>query len=167
MFAEVDQDGSGYITYDELESVIRQHLRKGPKAISDNAIKALWCALDADDSNAVQKDEMAAFFKLGAPAVHKLDPKNISKEYSSANLVGHIERHGMMEAIASTPTSKMRAELAKAGVALPTQDELTELSTKLNLWLNEKRVLDGKDHSMTWFNRTPPPQLPIVAQPVY
>ena len=65
MFAEVDRDGSGYITYDELQTIIRQHLRKGPKVLSDNAIKALWCAIDADCSNAVQKDEMAAFFKRG------------------------------------------------------------------------------------------------------
>ena len=160
---------SGYITYDELHTIIRQHLLKKPKVFPDSTIKALWCALDADDSNAIQKDEMASFFKLGAPAVHKLDARqlNLSKEHSSVNLVGYLERHGMGNAIASTPTKEMLKELEAAGVALPTDEELTELSKKLNIWLNEKRVLDGKDHSITWFNRTPPPQLPIVAQPVY
>ena len=86
----------------------------------------------------------------------------LAKQHTSANLVGHIERHGMGNAIESTPTKEMRAELAKAGVELPAGDELTALSKKLNDWLNEKRELDGKDHSITWFNRMPPPQLPTV-----
>lgn len=58
LFATVDVDGSGYITYDELCDVIRHKLRKGTKVMSDDAIKALWCALDNDNSNSVQKDEM-------------------------------------------------------------------------------------------------------------
>ena len=157
VFAEVDRDGSGYITFDELYTTIRQHVSKGPKTLSDNAIKALWCALDVDDSNALQKDEMAGFFKLGAPAVHKRASRQASKGHSSTDAMSHIERRAMNRAIESTSTSEMRAELAAAGVALPEGDELTKLSRKLNEWLNEKRVTDGKDHSHTWFNRTLPP----------
>ena len=31
--------------------------------MSTNALKALWCVLDADDSNQIHLNEMAAFLK--------------------------------------------------------------------------------------------------------
>ena len=150
LFATVDRDGSGYITFDELKTIVRQTLRKGPKVMSEKAIKALWCGLDVDDSNAVQKDEMAAFFKLGAPAKHKADPKNAKK--SSQNLVDSTSRYGMMEAIASQPTADMRIELEKAGVAIPNDEELTSLSKRFSGWLEARRHLEGKAASTTWYN---------------
>ena len=60
LFKELDEDGDGQVTFDELTEVVRKKLRKGPGKISENALKALWCALDVDCSNAIQKDEMAA-----------------------------------------------------------------------------------------------------------
>ena len=154
MFADVDRDGSGFITFDELYTTIRQHVSKGPKTLSDNAIKALWCALDFDDSNALQKDEMAGFFKLGAPAVHKLEARqlSLSKEHSSVNLVGYLERHGMGNALASTPTYEMRLQLQAERVALPTDEEQIALSKQFNKWLEAKRYDDGKGKSITWYN---------------
>ena len=56
------------------------------------------------------------------------------------------------EAIATQPTKEMRAELETAGVALPDDDALTELSTKFNIWLEELRVREGKDASHSFFN---------------
>ena len=155
LFAEVDQDGSGFITYDELVDVVRHKLGKGVKVISDYTLMGLWCTLDKDDSNAVEKEEMAGFFKRGASAVVKKKPELKPKEYTSANLLGAggaIERHGMGGAIASQPTSEMRAELESLGVSFPTDDELTTLSEKMNVWLEEDRELHGRGHSVTWFN---------------
>ena len=65
LFTILDQDGSGFITFDELTTCVRQRLRKGPRAISHVTLKALWCALDTSGDNRVDKDEAAAFFKLG------------------------------------------------------------------------------------------------------
>ena len=141
------------VTFDELTDVVRRKLHKGPSKMSDSALKALWCALDTDDSNAIQKDEMAAFLKRGAPAVHKSEkPKPVAKEYTSANLVGAMERHGMGSAIASTPTKEMRKELEAAGVALPNEAQLTTLSQKMNEWLDHLRHSEGREHAVTWFN---------------
>ena len=42
LFKEVDEDGSGDVTFDELNDIIRRKLRKGPSVISDDALKALW-----------------------------------------------------------------------------------------------------------------------------
>ena len=45
LFAEVDEDHSGYITYDEFVDVIRHKLHKGTKTLSETTI-----ALPADTS---------------------------------------------------------------------------------------------------------------------
>jgi hypothetical protein len=58
LFSEVDRDSSGFVTFDEFEDVIRHLLKKGPSVLSATALKALWCALDADDSNELHKDEV-------------------------------------------------------------------------------------------------------------
>merc|ERR1719326_2364475 len=57
LFKEADEDGSGFITFDELEHVTRVKLKKGPSVISDAEVKALWCHLDVDNSNSIMPDE--------------------------------------------------------------------------------------------------------------
>ena len=114
LFKEIDEDGSGFVTYDELCDVVRQKMKKGASVLSDDALKALWCALDVDNSNSVMQDEMASFFRLGAPEKKKLVKG--PKEHSSASLVGSLERHGMSAVLESTPTATMRQELAAADV---------------------------------------------------
>ena len=56
LFSEVDEDGSGFITYDELHRVMRTKLHKNKTEMPDKQIKALWCSLDINDSNAIDKD---------------------------------------------------------------------------------------------------------------
>lgn len=46
LFLQADLDDSGFITFDELREVVRKKIKKGQKAITDEALKALWCALD-------------------------------------------------------------------------------------------------------------------------
>jgi len=61
LFVEVDVDGSGFVTYDELEHATRTKLRLDKAELPEDALKALWCVLDADDSDAVQADEFKLF----------------------------------------------------------------------------------------------------------
>jgi hypothetical protein len=84
-----------------------------------------------------------------------MPPQKKKKEYTSANLLGAggaIERHGMGSALASTPTREMRATLKNIGHDLPMQDELVQLSEKMNAWLEEDRELNGRGSVVTWFN---------------
>ena len=84
-----------------------------------------------------------------------MPPQKKKKEHTSANLLGAggaIERHGMGSAIASTPTREMRAELKEADLDMPSQDELLQLSEKMNKWLEEDRELNGRGAVVTWFN---------------
>ena len=159
LFKELDEDGDSMVTFDELESVVRKKLRKGSAKMSDNALKALWCALDVDCSNAIQKDEMAAFLKRGAPAIHKVEKREsaadvLAKQHTSANLLGAggvLERHGMGSAIASTPTKDMKKELEAAGVVLPSAAEQIALSKQFNMWLKHARE-EGNKSTHSWYN---------------
>ena len=66
---------SGFITFDELREVVRHKLKVKPSKMSENAIKALWCALDADDSNQVQMDEFGTFLRGKRPSSREATPK--------------------------------------------------------------------------------------------
>jgi hypothetical protein len=141
LYAIIDIDGSGFITYDELLSTIRQTLFKGSRIIPERAIKALWCSLDADLSNSVDKEEAGAFLRLGVAALPKPAPPPV-KSFSASNLVGPLGRIGMNRAIDSTPTSQLLKELKATDIALPADAELTALSKKLCVWLGETCQLE-------------------------
>ena len=49
--------------YDELEVVVRKKLRVPKDELSRDDLKALWCVLDADDSDAVETEEMGIFLR--------------------------------------------------------------------------------------------------------
>ena len=144
LFKEIDQDGSGFITYDELENVIRFDLKKSHKEISTKSLKALWCVLDKDLSNQVRSRR-----HLPSPAyVHasysetRASPTRCtwtrrrasssaapprgtrrSPPTSSASDALNAERYNMDRAIAGPTTKGLRAELAAASVSLPNPDE--------------------------------------------
>ena len=70
LFKEIDNDSSGFITFDELQDCVRRELKKGPKTMSHNELKLLWCSLDRNADNHLEKEEMASFFQR-ASAEHK------------------------------------------------------------------------------------------------
>ena len=141
--------GSGEITYDELCEVVRHKLRVSSTAMPDNAIKALWCALDADDSNQLTMSEFGKFLKLGdKPQLKKL--KSWGSSGTGAKSLS--EMSAINNAIESTPTAEMRKELEGAGVGLPASEELKTLSTRFNAWLEELRYNLGLPASHTYAN---------------
>ena len=72
LFAEIDEDRSGVVTYDELHRVLRKKLEVTTSELSAKGLLALWCALDADDSNSVSIDEMGAFLQGNERVLRKL-----------------------------------------------------------------------------------------------
>ena len=48
LFKRMDDDGSGKITYGELESLVRRDLEVSTTELPDRRLKAVWRALDAD-----------------------------------------------------------------------------------------------------------------------
>jgi len=98
----------------------------------------------------VMQDEMARFFKRGAPKKEK--PVKVSKEHSSASLVGSLERHGMSAVLECTPTDKIREELVSAGIDLPGDEELKLYAKSMNEWLEKARYEKGLAKSTSFFN---------------
>lgn len=65
LFRLVDADGSGRITFDELCNLTRSEFGLLPADISDEALKSIWLALDADDSGYVTAGEFGQFMRRG------------------------------------------------------------------------------------------------------
>jgi len=149
LYRILDADGSGFITFDELEDVTRHQLSIKTKALSHNGLKALWCMLDADDSNQVQTDEMAGFLKRGWGA----EKRGKMKRQQTFSTQGRGDDHKakelamMSRALDTTPTDVMRAELKEQGVAIPGESELTAFSKMITKGLEDYRYKERKSGS--------------------
>ena len=153
LFAVLDQDGSKFITFDELTQAVRTRLHVKHKALADDTLKALWCELDADNSNKVLIDEMAGFLKRAQrdkAAALKKQPSMFSTRGAGEEKAKELAK--LSEALACTPTSQMRAELEAAGIRLPDDNELTKLSHQFTKWIEDYRYNKGMPKATTWFN---------------
>ena len=151
VFREFDKDGSGVITYDEI-LLVRNKLKLPD--LSNDTLKALWCALDADNSNQIEVNEFASFAKMGAIA------KKGSHFGGAGTFAGGraINELTSAEAIESQPTVEMRSELSAAGVELPADEALVALSKAYNEALEVARAksetmkLTKAQGSGSWYN---------------
>ena len=134
LFTQIDDDGSGFITYDELTVVVRKTLKKGPKVIPDERLKALWCLLDADDSNQIQASEMRGFLETYKSP--KKGAKFGGQMFHKGQAFSEFTRDVAFEA---TPTAQMRAELQEAGVELPAGPALVALARQFHEGLEVAR----------------------------
>jgi len=123
------------ITFDEFTDVARKHLHMSKKEMPEERLGSLWCALDADNSNQLQRDEFARFLRLAAPAIHRgVYKRDKAKESTFGAL-----RLGT--ALACTPTAEMRASLEAPPL---TEEELTDLSLLVNQKLEDSLQLQSK-----------------------
>ena len=76
----MDDDGSGRIMFQELESFIRVTLKLGRKALSDAQMGALWLALDQDRSGFLCANDFGDFMILGAPEQGETWKQRLQKE---------------------------------------------------------------------------------------
>ena len=136
--------GSGFITFDELQAVVRNTLHKDSSVLSDSKLQQLWCSLDADNSNQVVPEEFGKFLRRSGGFIKAKGPDNLNKRSIE---LGGAQTAGLGRALESTPTAELRAKLeAPLG-----EDELTELSHKLCEWLAESLRAQSKSiHS--WYN---------------
>ena len=150
LFRELDVDGSGDVTYDELQRVVRKRLEITPQQLSEHQLKALWCALDPNDSNDCSTDEMAAFLKLAerdterSGQIYKRQAKNFTAAGAGDTKLRELAE--LNQQIECQPTTEMRAELEQAGVAFPDDAELLSLSHKFTEWVGEYRYRESKDN---------------------
>ena len=67
LFKEVDVDGSGLITYDELSTVVREKLKISKGNLSEVDVKALWCSLDTNKMGQIDQAEVRDPSDIGFP----------------------------------------------------------------------------------------------------
>ena len=147
LFSEIDEDGSGFVTFDEFEDVVRHRLGQSVKKVPDETVRAIWCALDADDSNQIMPQEMGKWLKQGAVEKKaKLAPSSIKKIE-----LGGLHTAGIGRALASTPTAEMRAKLEAGGVAALTKEDLHALSKSFNERL-EQSAYNKNKNTHSWFS---------------
>ena len=159
MFNDLDEDGSGNITFDELRHATRSRLKVTPSMLSEEAIKAMWCALDVDNSNAISAAEFGAFLKRVVNERMGSDPKGLGGRQATMHTGGSLLATdsalvAASNAIASQPTSEMRAELEAAGIRLE-EGELGILCAQFVAWLDaaHKAMPDKQRHSThSWAN---------------
>jgi len=70
-FVHMDDDSSGKVSYDEFVGMIRDELRIPSGKMSDEAIDAVWHALDEDNSGLIDTGEFGHFFRLGEHVLEK------------------------------------------------------------------------------------------------
>lgn len=81
LFTTLDRDGSGVISFDEWIYVVRHELKKPAGAISDDELKALFVALDANEDSELHRDEMSGLYDSHAEARTQRSSIYSSKTY--------------------------------------------------------------------------------------
>ena len=68
LFKHMDDDGSGLISFNEFEGMVREELLLGEKELPVKQLKKVWLALDDDGSGRLKVGEFGAFMNLGVRA---------------------------------------------------------------------------------------------------
>ena len=118
-FTDIDADSSGIITFDEWRHAIRSRLGIGKRELSEEQLKGVWCALDANDSDSATPTELGAFLKRtvatkDAPVFNR----QATISTSGTSLTSASALAASSSAVASQPTAEMRAELEASGVVI-------------------------------------------------
>ena len=108
LFQHMDHDGSGKITYNELEDMVRNELKLKPADLNDKVLKSVWKALDSDVSGYIEAGEFGRFMRRGEATVGEETWKSRLRaqrhEEAQASLVVRHKDKRAMEGVA--PASK-------------------------------------------------------------
>jgi len=152
VFKAVDVDGSGMITYEELQGVIRRQLHLEVEELPESNIKQLWCALDADDSNHLAQAEFGKFMMMAAPkreTLGAMDRRAMEVKKAKAEKVAAQEAVAMqINGMNVVTTAQITAELSELGVPPASDEEQELLSIKFNQRL--MYMLPGKERARSW-----------------
>ncbi len=128
LFKRMDDDGSGKITYGELEALVRRDLEVSTTELPDRRLKAVWRALDADGSGYLTAGEFGHFMKRGEAHLQQLHPEQSWKQLL------HRERRAQKEAVEEYLRNEMSGGAAAdafASVKAATASEVAEMASAM------------------------------------
>lgn len=151
MFQQIDDDGSGLITYAELIDLVRDELQQKKTDMPDIKVKQLWCALDKDNSNHCSQDEFGRFMQLSVVRNHAgayerraeaLRKAKQAKVEAAENALLKINGMNVLS------TAQIRVQLDKLGVSPMNEEEQKEISVRFNGRL--EYMLPGRERARSW-----------------
>jgi len=153
MFKDFDVDASGILQYEEIENGVRERLRFKQHELSDLELKAVWLAIDKDESGYIESGEFHQF--LGRPHVEKglLEKRQEIMRQKSKQKREQLESHQAHEIAAegflsTSNTKEMREELRKQGVE-PWDEEEREIMAKMFAgWVKE--YMPDRHEGIAW-----------------
>ena len=133
LFKDIDHDHSGLITFDELKSGVRERLKISVKDLSELELKALWVALDTDDSGFIEATEFQKFMNRDAPPPLNREQRSqmlMLKRQNTRSLNEELAKRELeLDGLKGAQTTKeMKAEIEAAGQVVPADEELVQLA---------------------------------------
>lgn len=108
MFNHMDGDSSGTINFYELQAMIRQELKMTVGQLSDEQLKAVWLALDEDNSGLITVGEFGRFMRIGAHVHEK--PPEWKERVRKANLASGAAVRSELKGLLQSSREEERAE---------------------------------------------------------
>ena len=103
LFKIVDSDGSGQIDFGELRYMVREKLQISAHSVSEDALAALWVALDKDNSGLISAGEVSAHAHTPACAHAR------ARSHTHARARSHTHAHARTHTRTHTPLMPPRA----------------------------------------------------------
>lgn len=114
LFAHMDDDRSGRLTFKEFIGMVREELKLPNSLVPDSKLQQIWRALDEDVSGWINTGEFGRFMRLGQSVVDtKLENQSTRwKKAQKAKQAKQEDNHARIEATrrASNEASRLQAE---------------------------------------------------------
>ena len=122
LFHQMDSDGSGRITFDEMATMVRRELEIPMEKLSEASLKGVWAALDDDRSGFITAGEFGKFMKLGAPESYQMpmfERRRIASARARASLESTTAQLAERQAVDSKKlANQYKNEVAQLGQEL-------------------------------------------------
>ena len=166
LFKRMDDDGSGKITYGELEALVRRDLEVSTTELPDRRLKAVWRALDADGSGYLTAGEFGHFMKRGEAHLQQLHPEQSWKQLLHRESGTAPAATGGEFADARTSSKHARAEWrlvqAHGRDGAPSNDDAAVVQPESAVW---KSIAGDELHHRRRVRNSWPPRVARRAAP--
>ena len=135
LFREMDEDGSGRISYSELKSACRKILNLTQSSLPDSKLQSVWRALDEDASGFISTGEFGRFMRLAGKAEQTTSVRKTAKAAEEVDVSDALAIKRLASGAADGP-SNISKKLASTGLSKANDEEMNQVSKLWNSVLN-------------------------------